>query len=609
MKVVQFSVPENFGELGLGRISLHSLGDLVVLAGINGSGKSRLLKAVLDVLSAYPNPASIDLMRDDFEKTRRALEDPQLPPPVRQVLSEKVNSLERTLATPRYATIDGRWIENGARPYAPVSTSLSDAAAMTIRDAATSAQLFGSGFGLDRIASSCVPYIATVVRKYFLATHPTTVLDALAVAEAKREFDTLSIEIRRVLGAELAWDSDMLPTLFGRPIACGGLSQGQIFLLQIVVALHAQGSRIRDRILILDEPERHLHPSVLLDVLESLRRAEPAQIWIATHSLPVIAWAPSDSVWLMASGEAKWAGRKPEEVLGALLGDEDRRRKLEMLMQLPAQLAANRYAAECLLEPRTVNTPTDDPQLRQIREQVLGIPKRPIRVLDLGAGKGRLLAALREFFPSAAEFQEMIDYFALDESDADEAACRSVINFAYSGPTSPDRWYGRPDAALAKLDRKSVDVVVLCNVLHEVPPNAWLEFLGPDSVVRALLRDEGHVLIVEDMQIPTGERAHRLGFLLLGEVHIRALFGLKERDGGVTSATDSGGRLSATLVSASLLGRVCSETRHAALRLLRDTARIEVRRIRGAENSYRNGQLYGLWTQLYVNAQEALSEF
>ena len=157
------------------------------------------------------------------------------------------------------------------------------------------------------------------------------------------------------------------------------------------------------------------------------------------------------------------------------------------------------------------------------------------------------------------------------------------------------------------IDPGSVDVVVMCNVLHEIPPEEWKKLFGKNGVVTCLLKPQGRLLILEDMEIPHGELAHRFGFLLLDEQHIRKLVAWTEEDSEKTmTVTALDDRLKAHVVPAGLLGRTTTESTKAALSSLRETALEEIRRVRKDNLSSRNGRIHALWTQLLANADLGL---
>ncbi len=152
----------------------------------------------------------------------------------------------------------------------------------------------------------------------------------------------------------------------------------------------------------------------------------------------------------------------------------------------------------------------------------------------------------------------------------------------------------------------------MCNVLHEIPPNEWLTLFSQDSLIYRALKESGYVLIVEDQRIPTGERAHQFGFLVLDSPHLRTLFGITSADIGknlfLSHDFRSDGRLKAHLISKSLLGRISSETRRKAISELQATAKDQIRRTRLQPPSYLIGQMHGFWTQQFANASLYLEE-
>jgi SAM-dependent methyltransferase len=351
-------------------------------------------------------------------------------------------------------------------------------------------------------------------------------------------------------------------------------------------------AKLTEVIILLDEPENHLHPKALLDVVLRLSE-QAAQVWIATHSVPLIGSLVArhpECLWYVDGGRVTYAGRSPDTVLTGLVGDDDERDRLRDFLGLPAVLAANRFAAECLLPPGVVDTPAGDPQLQQIREAIAprGEDQR-LRVLDYGAGKARLAREL-------AESQVSVDYVACDESSdhADEA--RAAIETTGGG-----KWVGGLNALEAEFAPGRFDVVVLCNVLHEVPPSAWPSLLAR---LGAHLRDEGVLLLVEDQRVPVGEKAHKDGFVVLDSAEVRALFEVSSDGRFWLEAQD--GRLKEHFLTKAQVCGVTSVRVTAALVRHRARALREVASLRDGAPTYKNGQLHAFWSMQFTNTSLVL---
>ena len=583
---------------GLKGHPMAPLGQLVVLAGPNGAGKSRLLREVKAALAADLSPQTVaNLQHILIQVDAKQVNYPELAVSSwrRQVLWGQCVQLQDFQA--------GRVVE-----FIPKIPQLRDYRNQTEALQQQGVRMLRENVGLGSIAEQASAYIATVYKRAFAATHPRLVVDSAVKDSALAEQDDLGHLIEDLLGTKPEFDIDQRPTLFGHPIAEANLSEGQSLLLQMAVALHAQHKRLDGLVLLLDEPESHLHPAAIIRTLDRLRKANPSgQIWIATHSVPVLAALPIESIWYVNQGEVAFAGRNPEIVLEGLLGGQDGRIQVEEFLALPAQFAGHRFAAECLIPPKAVNTGPDDPQAKQVREfleiEAMGT-SAPLKVLDFGAGQGRLLPAMRERWQAEGKFSDCVDYRAFEPYPDSSGQLGRNVEAVYGA--KGERVFERPDR-LSMIDAGSVDVVVMCNVLHEIPPEEWKKLFGKNGVVTCLLKPQGRLLILEDMEIPHGELAHRFGFLLLDEQHIRKLVAWTEEDSEkIMTVTALNDRLKAHVVPAGLLGRTTTESTKAALSSLRETALEEIRRVRKDNLSSRNGRIHALWTQLLANADLGL---
>jgi ABC-type multidrug transport system ATPase subunit len=156
----------------------------------------------------------------------------------------------------------------------------------------------------------------------------------------------------------------------------------------LCIAIYSQEVQLKDLILVMDEPENHLHPSVIIEVLEQIQKCvTKGQIWIATHSVPLLAHFDPSLLWYVENGKIAPAGKTPESVLHDLLGNDEEIARLQDFISLPAQFATSKYAFECLFEPKTLMTASSDRQSWQIREElkVLSADGK-IKILDYGAG-------------------------------------------------------------------------------------------------------------------------------------------------------------------------------------------------------------------------------
>jgi len=320
------------------------------------------------------------------------------------------------------------------------------------------------------------------------------------------DFALLNSLLQSLVGTEIVRSKAGMIELFGRTVVPTELSDGQRILLQIAVLLYQSRSQIENTLLVYDEPENHLHPKALLEVVRGLRGLKPGcQLWVATHSPLIVAEALDASLFFVHDGRAEYVGNNPDPLVQGLMGDV---RAISELVSLPSQWAATHYALECLVPPSSRDATGGDPQGLLAMEAVAGE-----RVLDYGAGRARLLRAF-------AEAGRKVDYFAYDpaykKADSVEAGRAEIeLTSVYK-----EQWR---EHLLRDLPKDQVyDSVMLCNVLHEIPAIGWDRALRECA---GLLREGGWCYIIEDMEMPKGELPHLGGFIVLGEDAAKKLFG------------------------------------------------------------------------------------
>src|SRR5690606_22969500 len=146
-----------------------------------------------------------------------------------------------------------------------------------------------------------------------------------------------------------------------------------------------------------------------------------------------------------------------------------------------------------------------------------------LRVLDYGAGKGRLISNIVDLDETNQEkLIESIEYIAYDKFHNDKEHCESALVKAYG--SCEKKYFNDFNNLLSVYDKGSFDVVIMCNVLHEIDPKDWLKLFQNEGVISSLLSENGILLLVEDHQIPIGEKAYQKGFLVLDTPQLKDLF-------------------------------------------------------------------------------------
>jgi len=137
----------------------------------------------------------------------------------------------------------------------------------------------------------------------------------------------------------------------------------------------------------------------------------------------------------------------------------------------------------------------------------------------------------------------------------------------------------------------------MCNVLHEIDPKEWLKLFQKEGTISSLLKENGILLLVEDHQIPTGEKAYQKGFLVLDTAQLKDLFKITEKDNDFEFDEKKDGRLKSHRIPKHCLIKIDEKSRLDSIRLMSTTAREKILEIREKEQNYQNGKLHGFWTQ------------
>ena len=603
---------------GLKSIKMDRLDQIVVLAGPNGAGKSRLLNKISSETTKKIKTPQFLQKQTLIEQLEKKLSgdlynmldshgEPLTPNHEVENLKEQVSVKKKELFESNLITIPLHADRYHCIDFTPSeSNNLLDSYTLSQKDIETQRNSI-INLGIKNAAKAAIPLIQVVQTEWFNATHQNSQLPDEERSEIIHKYEKLEEYIKMFLGTDIGRDKQGNATLFGFRAGLSRLSEGQKLLLQFCVTLYAQESKLNEIIIWMDEPEKHLHPAALIQVIDKLSSVlTDGQIWIATHNINLLSHVPTSSIWYMDDGSVSYSGNKPERVLRGLLGDEEAVAKLSNFMTLPEQMAGTQFAFECLFPPKSIETDSDDPQTNQIISSINGLieKKEKIKVLDFGAGKGRLLSTINELEKDADTMvSDWLDYVAYDLPDEDEDICPSHINITYGN--SDGRYYTDETILKEEQEKNSVDVIVLCNVFHEIDPKDWLSLFDDQGAIRYLLKESGTLLIVEDQHIPYGEKAYNNGFLVLDKLQFQELFEVDKYE----HKEARGDRLRAHFIPANKLGSISKLTRINAINSMLYTSKNKVKEIRDDDNpNFKLGLLHAFWSQQLTNATLALEE-
>lgn len=620
---------------GLENIKMDKLGSIVLIAGKNGSGKTRILNKIFNTFITKPRKSVVEQSVSDkkaylinINNYKQTLIHLNAQHQARTEELEKadiqngIDDYKRHIADQENAIKNCENIKNWAQietdsesdnytfvRFVPKKLELQDCNLFPKSQIINFASIIDN-VGIESLPQGVFARIQVIQDRWFNATHQNTQVNKEEKIKAIQDYEKLKSIILIFLGTELTRTINDEATLFGFPMGQSNLSDGQKILLQFCLAIYCQEEALKNLILVLDEPENHLHPCVIIETIEKIQKCViNGQIWIVTHSIPLLAHFDPLFIWYVENNKIEHAGRIPERVLHSLLGNEDEVARLQDFISLPSQFASSRYAFESLFEPGAILTNSNDPQSFQIRTDLLKLSKTSkLRILDYGAGKGRLISNIVDLDEANCEkLIESIQYIAYDKYSNDKEACESALVKAYGD--SDKKYFNDFNKLLSVYDKGSFDVVIMCNVLHEIDPKEWLKLFQIGGIISNLLSPNGMLLLVEDHQIPIGEKAYQKGFLVLDTPQLKELFKISEHEPlfTVTDHKDTG-RLKAHQIPRHCLTQIDEGSRLAAIKSMSVTAREKILEIREMEASYKNGKLHGFWTQQFANSQLNIAE-
>lgn len=598
---------EDVAQYGLKGVLLHDLRPVVVLAGPNGGGKSRFLRQVEVACNLFNE--KMGLHSAIFDPTKR----PEIRPAsfAEMWLKDSTKRLSE-LSNIRTASAHASTVASLSLYMGDANVELPDPRSMTELGQPELKDLFAIRdireiHGLRRVI------LHQVARSQYRAKHPDHASDE-TLQSLLADVDRMNAILRDLLGSEVVYK--MLGSI---PMAFMGermfdpqehsLGQRVLLTWALYIFNHTRVSSLAGTVMRVDEPEIHLHPSSLIDVigrLKNLVTENGAQLWIATHCPSLIASLYREaSVYYVADGSIEYAGDNLDKLQRGLFGDSNARHELRDFLDEPDIASGYRFLAECL-QHATVANVSGDPQSKQLAGHLRSIIEsdKQIRLLDYASGKARFARAIFQAFKP--EDRTKIDYFTWDQKvkdDRDLNDRQSNVKSLYpEGDLS-----ARCSTEISDFENENqVDLVVACNFLHEVPHRDWRTHLAH---IRDVLKPNGRLLVMEDREMPVGELPHRNGFIVLD------LKALRDLMGSSTGVEEQGSdpRLGVTTITrealAKSLGADFPRRMERALVGLYQRETERVRRLRDQpDKTYKTGRNHARSAMSLVNITLALDE-
>lgn len=561
---------------GFKKLDLRGLGSVVLPAGKNGSGKSRLLKLLTQYQKVQDKNQKGEYLSDE-EKEILDYVQPELMGKDGQKIEikeyTKINFLN-------YSQYDVPLQSPDRFPTYVISKAKENLAKCDFEESALDALL----------------YLKYLIKHYRYDPD----------SDEENDLNALNELLEALLGQQLT-SLDGEPSMFGLPLNEMQLSPGQQYLLRMCIALHCNKVK-NNSILLLDEPETHLHPDALLNLIYQLQtRFQLDQIWIATHSVALLSRFNTSDIWHMTEQTAKKLGSKSGPLMESLLGELSQRVQLQDFIGAPVSFACNEFAYECLWEPPTVPYKRGDPQVTTTLKAVLDDPSTQHEevlqtgttvVVDFGVGQGRFLEGVGM---DHREQLSRLDYYAYDKFDTDKETCQAIMCKYNIDKT---RYYNYSDIQALREELKikgGATHVLMINVLHEIPPKEWPETF---ATIASFLRNDGKLILVETEELRYGEKPYMDGFLVVQEPAVKLL--LNEIDVRCDHCEHPYERVVRYQIPKKMLLNVDSASVDAAVEEIGRISLEKIYQLRRENNRSKQwllGVQLAFWTHQYANVQ------
>lgn len=307
---------------------------------------------------------------------------------------------------------------------------------------------------------------------------------------------------------------------FGDPLSIpfGTLSDGELNTLFFLYECTYHAAKADTPLLLLvDEIENHCHPALASRFIHVLEHMLPpwAMLIATTHSPSIIAGVePASRVVMVHSSEMDKGANQllvssenasAARILHELYGTDSRINATALLRDLDAATSGEVlvYARQCMREAHALGgSAPADPQ----RAFLAGVihRQRPesglCRILDIGAGQGRLIQGLRQDI--APQAGPVLVFDAVEPKEECQQVLRRLSDDETPSAVRLNRVYG--DAADVPSDQH-YDLILFHNVVHELPADRIVSVFG---CALERLDIGGAVNVLEQAILPFGEKQY-----------------------------------------------------------------------------------------------------
>lgn len=387
--------------------------------------------------------------------------------------------------------------------------------------------------------------------------------------------------------------------------AIGEMSPGERSILYFalgILCVDVDDDINGDFVLLLDEPENHLHPKALLSLIQEAKQIckdrGRGYILLASHSVFLIPLFEFEQLILMRGGsiDRPTAGVY-SNAYNALIGDPTGDSGIQQMLSSISRWSFGDYLSQCLCPPTVSDrAKADDPEFEKLVQALEPLVRsnKPVRLLDYGGGSGRIAKCMQLRFREKPgdPLEKRLSYDIYDPELISEG---DLPNEPWMKRRFNGKGGNNPPA-------ESYDLVVLFNVLHEIDVTEWADTLNR---IFSLLSENGMLVFGERMVLSQGERPYgKSGYLVLRQEELSKLFcdgtvkelllGTDKKDPTICCVIRSNGQM------------VANTHVKAAIEALQNRSWEMIQQMIDERADVRQAREYAFYCQQYINTRHAL---